>query len=425
MLNSLYIKSPWIDYDLQLAPITILYPDSGIPTGIVHEAILQLNNSGKNTFDYVSADPPSKVECLHCSVSTEFDDENEDLNPYKAIELMKCMGFMSQIGYRLDRSRNSVFLNLLYTLNASTENIVYLEYPENHIHPKLQNTLGKVISHEFSKGHEQQQFIIETHSSHLINSLRIAVKNHIIDSEDVKIFFLKRCNEKIQVLELSLDSRSQINYFPPNFMDQEYEEINILLDWNVFDQESVQSVKKVLSNGERIEDSFITDGPVATGIMSNFIYTLELDHMSNTPPNITNIDYTPMTGGSIERVRIIKTDSNELEVMLYFKNIVYITRGKYLLEVDGEFEFLINYPIEEAKGFFVRTYDGNKEFVQKLSTMRGSVSFRWCRDSNTEMIISKPESVGSLRHGTQELYACYVESVFIEEGNLDSACKPL
>jgi len=78
---------------------------------------------------------------------------------------------------------------IITLLSARKGDIVIIENPEAHIHPVGQRVLGEMISRTGAGG---VQVIIETHSDHILNSIRLAVKNQMIANEDVEItFFVK------------------------------------------------------------------------------------------------------------------------------------------------------------------------------------------------------------------------------------------
>jgi len=60
--------------------------------------------------------------------------------------------------------------------------VAVIENPEAHIHPQGQAELGKLMALAASSG---AQIIVETHSDHVINAIRVAVKEGIIPSTDI------------------------------------------------------------------------------------------------------------------------------------------------------------------------------------------------------------------------------------------------
>lgn len=73
---------------------------------------------------------------------------------------------------------------VLALLKAQKGDLVILENPEAHLHPKGQRKLGELISCVAAGG---VQIIVETHSDHLLNGIRLAVKKHQISRLDIRL----------------------------------------------------------------------------------------------------------------------------------------------------------------------------------------------------------------------------------------------
>ncbi len=74
-------------------------------------------------------------------------------------------------------------------LHAPKDTIVLIENPESHIHPDGQAKLMELICKAAKAG---VQFIIETHSDHIINGLLVATKQGLIESTDSAVYFFGR-----------------------------------------------------------------------------------------------------------------------------------------------------------------------------------------------------------------------------------------
>ena len=64
-----------------------------------------------------------------------------------------------------------------------------LENPEAHLHPKGQRKMGELIAQCAANG---IQIFLETHSDHILNGIRIAVKQKRLKGEDAKLFYFSR-----------------------------------------------------------------------------------------------------------------------------------------------------------------------------------------------------------------------------------------
>ncbi len=110
---------------------------------------------------------------------------------------------------------------VLALLTSEPGKIIIIENPESHIHPRGQAELGKLISLAAQCG---AQLFIETHSDHILNGIRVAVRNNSIDKEKVNIlYFDKETTEKEQftvITKIKVDKNGELNEYPKNFLDE-------------------------------------------------------------------------------------------------------------------------------------------------------------------------------------------------------------
>ncbi len=69
-------------------------------------------------------------------------------------------------------------------LKARKGDLLLLENPEAHIHPKGQRQMGELIARAAANG---IQIIVETHSDHILNGIRLSVKGRGIQPDQVKL----------------------------------------------------------------------------------------------------------------------------------------------------------------------------------------------------------------------------------------------
>lgn len=78
-------------------------------------------------------------------------------------------------------------------LKATKGDMIILENPEAHLHPKGQRKMGELIAKAAAGG---VQIIVETHSDHLLNGIRLAVKNKILSKINVRLnYFYQEIQE--------------------------------------------------------------------------------------------------------------------------------------------------------------------------------------------------------------------------------------
>ena len=113
-------------------------------------------------------------------------------------------------------------------VSAHSNDIILIENPEAHIHPAGQRALGELIARTSSCG---AQVIVETHSDHVMNGIRLAVKNKIISNDMVEfVYFYKDENTfEHKCIYPKLDEEGQFDYWPKGFFDEWDESLMELL----------------------------------------------------------------------------------------------------------------------------------------------------------------------------------------------------
>jgi predicted ATPase len=123
----------------------------------------------------------------------------------------------SNVGFGISFSL-SVILTLL---SSRKESIIIIENPEAHIHPRGQAKLGKLLALCASCG---AQIFVETHSDHIINGVRVAVKEQLMDRDNVLISWFEkettRSEQFTRMEEIFIDHRGELSKYPEDFMDE-------------------------------------------------------------------------------------------------------------------------------------------------------------------------------------------------------------
>lgn len=105
-------------------------------------------------------------------------------------------------------------------LRSNPGDLIIIENPESHLHPAGQSAIGRMCSIAASSG---VQLIIETHSDHFLNGIRVAVKERKISPDDVYLNFVERasCNEHSSTIKKPrIDVDGRINFWPDGFFDE-------------------------------------------------------------------------------------------------------------------------------------------------------------------------------------------------------------
>lgn len=116
------------------------------------------------------------------------------------------------------------------TLSATHNSLVLIENPEVHLHPAGQAQMGQFLAEVAQSG---VQVILETHSDHILNGIRRAVKAGRLSAEQVAIhFFQSRSDDEAQVVSPILDRTGNIDTWPDGFFDQFDKDMNHFAGWD-------------------------------------------------------------------------------------------------------------------------------------------------------------------------------------------------
>lgn len=105
-------------------------------------------------------------------------------------------------------------------LSGSPGKIQLIENPESHLHPRGQASIGILLAKAAASG---QQLFIETHSDHIINGIRVAVKNEIINPKDVVLHFFGPTNKYSNapnIYEINIDKHGELSDYPEGLLDE-------------------------------------------------------------------------------------------------------------------------------------------------------------------------------------------------------------
>lgn len=114
-------------------------------------------------------------------------------------------------------------------LAAQKGAILLLENPEAHLHPRGQFALGQLLALCAADG---VQIIVETHSDHILNGIRVAAKKAEILNTDVSVHFFSRDIEtgESSVVSPILYSNGRFSEWPEGFFDEWSKALDELLD---------------------------------------------------------------------------------------------------------------------------------------------------------------------------------------------------
>jgi predicted ATPase len=145
-------------------------------------------------------------------------------------------GFGGTAGINATRRRRptNVGFGLTYALpvvvaclTATPESLILLENPEAHLHPKGQSRMAALLSAAAATG---AQLIVETHSDHVLNGVRIAVKQGVLRPEDAVVHYFRGNGAGTDVVTPRIDKDGMVEQWPEGFFDEWENSLDQLLD---------------------------------------------------------------------------------------------------------------------------------------------------------------------------------------------------
>ena len=110
---------------------------------------------------------------------------------------------------------------LVAILAAKTTSLLLIENPEAHLNPKGQFAMGRLLAQAARAG---VQVIAETHSDHVLNGARIAIKRGLVESGFVAVHFFDRrvVGDEFQhyIQSPTIDKDGRLSHWPNGFFDQ-------------------------------------------------------------------------------------------------------------------------------------------------------------------------------------------------------------
>lgn len=116
-------------------------------------------------------------------------------------------------------------------LSSTPGALLLVENPEAHLHPGGQFLLGELLAKAASAG---VQVIVETHSDHVLNGVRVAVREEVLSHESVKIHYFSRTelNERVytKIETPVVNKMGRIDSWPVGFFDEWDKGLERLID---------------------------------------------------------------------------------------------------------------------------------------------------------------------------------------------------
>lgn len=148
------------------------------------------------------------------------------VNAYLDMDLVN-LTFSDHVGYGI----NYVLPIIVAILASNPGALILIEHPETGLHSQAQTKLGKLLAQAASCG---VQVVVETHSDHILNGIRLAVHGRKIESEDVQLHYFQRQEQQgrdfIQIVSPHINRDGRIDRWPDGFFDEWENNLTVLLE---------------------------------------------------------------------------------------------------------------------------------------------------------------------------------------------------
>jgi predicted ATPase len=150
----------------------------------------------------------------HPNISLEVNDDNR-----YTISLTFKMGTKSYTMPNVGFGYSYILPIIVSGLIAKPNQILIIENPEAHLHPRAQSRLAHFLAKVAKTG---VQVFIESHSDHILNALRVAVKNKNLNPDDLQIFYFAENPDEDapNIFTPQVDEDGRIDEWPDGFFDE-------------------------------------------------------------------------------------------------------------------------------------------------------------------------------------------------------------
>jgi len=113
-------------------------------------------------------------------------------------------------------------------LKARKGDLLIIENPESHLHPAGQSKVAELCAIASANG---VQIIVETHSDHFLNGIRVATKKGLLTPEQSKVYYFRKEKDELEtkIDEINIDKEGGIDSYPKGFFDQFDDDLDELL----------------------------------------------------------------------------------------------------------------------------------------------------------------------------------------------------
>ena len=119
----------------------------------------------------------------------------------------------ANIGYGISYA----FPTLTAGLTAPAGCTLIIDSPEAHLHPRGQARMGAFLAQMASAG---VQILLETHSDHVMDGVRIAIRDGTLRPDDAAFHYFTRTENTTTLITPHIDAEGRLSEWPEGFFDQ-------------------------------------------------------------------------------------------------------------------------------------------------------------------------------------------------------------
>ncbi|KMY49554.1 AAA family ATPase [Peribacillus loiseleuriae] len=158
--------------------------------------------------------------------TTRIDDTQVSINVGRGVkDSLNDLVNIADVGLGVSQTL-PVLVALVY---ARPGQMVYIEQPEIHLHPRAQYMFASILSKIISKG---VKVVMETHSSLIIKGIQTAVAKNEINNKDAALHWFSRNKDfgETEIISSNLDSNGAFGDWPIDF-----DEVELMAEINYLD----------------------------------------------------------------------------------------------------------------------------------------------------------------------------------------------
>lgn len=235
--NLEFFKEPFEYLNAERIAPQVIYPKSSFYI----DSKSQLGINGQYTVHYLAKYQDEKVKWNCCDgVATSIKEATQywlnEISPGVKLDVTEIENTdLAKLGfYYFDETRSRTYRPtnvgfgisyilpvIVALLKSETNTTLVIENPEAHLHPRGQRKMGELIALCAANG---TQILLETHSDHILNGIRIAVKRGVVNSKQTKLFYFTKFTNNNKVMHIveqpQIKNDGKLDYWPDGFFDE-------------------------------------------------------------------------------------------------------------------------------------------------------------------------------------------------------------